>query len=77
MERLEADHETLERMAAAAGGHVWAPDSLRGLEDALSHQAVAREERSQIVLWDHPLVFIVFVLLVSFEWLLRRRRGLV
>ena len=77
MERLEADHETLERMAAAAGGHVWAPDSLGGLDDALSRQAVVREERAQVVLWDHPLVFIIFVLLVSFEWLLRRRRGLV
>ena len=77
MERLEADHEMLERVASASGGRIWAPDSLRGLDQALAQEAVAREERSQVVLWDHPLVFVVFVLLVSAEWLLRRRRGLV
>jgi hypothetical protein len=77
MERLEADHETLERVAAASGGRMWAPDSLRGLDQALAQEAVAREERAQVVLWDHPLVFVIFVLLVSAEWLLRRRRGLV
>ena len=77
MERLEADHETLERLAAASGGRMWDPDSLNGLDHALSQEAVAREERSQVVLWDHPLVFVIFVLLVSAEWLLRRRRGLV
>jgi hypothetical protein len=77
MERLEADHETMERVATASGGRVWAPDSLRGLDQALTQQAVAHEERSQVVLWDHPLVFVIFVLLVSAEWLLRRRRGLV
>jgi hypothetical protein len=76
-ERLEADHELLERIASASGGHVWAPDSLRGIGGVLSEQAAAREERAQVVLWDHPLVFAVFVLLVSLEWLLRRRRGLV
>ena len=77
MERLEADHEMLERIASASGGRVWAPDSLRGLDAALSQEAIAHEERSQIVLWDNPIVFVIFVLLVSAEWLLRRRRGLV
>jgi len=77
MERLEADHETLERIASASGGRMWSPDSLNGLDRALAQEAVAREERSQVVLWDNPIVFVIFVLLVSAEWLLRRRRGLV
>ena len=77
MERLEADHELLERVASASGGHLWHPDSLQGLGDAMARRAAAEEERVQVALWDHPFLFVVFVILASLEWFLRRRRGLV
>jgi hypothetical protein len=77
MERLEADHELLERLASASGGHLWHPDSLAGLSEAMARRTAAEEERMQVALWDHPLFFIAFVILASLEWLLRRRRGLV
>jgi hypothetical protein len=76
-ERLEADHELLERVASVSGGRVWSPDSLSDLDHALALRAAADEERVQIAMWDHPFFFVVFVSLLSLEWFLRRRRGLV
>lgn len=77
MERLEADHEILERIAAASGGRTWSPDSLAGMRRVFSTLEANEEERVQLALWDHPLAFVLVVLLASVEWYLRRRRGLV
>jgi hypothetical protein len=77
MERLEADHELLERVAGATGGRLWHPDSLQTLAEELRTMAQSEEERVQLAVWDSPLLFVLFVLLVSAEWLLRRRRGLI
>jgi hypothetical protein len=35
MERLEADHEALHRLARASGGRVWNPDSLESLGEVM------------------------------------------
>lgn len=77
MERLEADHEILERIAAASGGRTWSPDSLGPMREVFSVLEQSEEERVQLALWDHPLAFVLVVVLASAEWFLRRRRGLV
>jgi hypothetical protein len=77
LERLEADHEALHRIARASGGRVWHPDSLAALGESMRSASRAGEERVQLALWDHPLFFAVIVVLASLEWFLRRRRGLV
>ncbi len=77
MERLEADHELLTRLAQAGGGAFWSPDSLHGLPATFRTLEREGEERLQVAVWDHPLLFTLFVLAASMEWLLRRRRGLV
>jgi hypothetical protein len=77
MERLEADHEVLERIATVSGGSFWMPDSLNGLSRTFGTLAQKEEERVQLALWDHPLLFALFVVFASLEWFLRRRRGLI
>ena len=77
LERLEADHEVLERIASVTGGSFWSPDSMGDLAGTFSTLAEEEEERVQLALWDHPLIFVLFVLFASAEWFLRRRRGLI
>jgi hypothetical protein len=77
MERLEADHELLGRIASTSGGRLWLPDSLDTLRDQFRSLDEAEEERVQVAIWDHPIIFALFVIFASTEWLLRRRRGLV
>ena len=77
MERLEANHELLEQLAVVTGGRLWDPDSLDLLSETFSTLDQEEEQRIQLALWDHPLIFVLFVLVTSLEWFLRRRRGLV
>jgi hypothetical protein len=77
MERLEADHELLARIAQASGGKLWSPDSLDGLSEEFRAIAQAEEERVQVALWDSPFAFALFVAFASAEWFLRRRRGMI
>jgi len=76
-ERLEPDHEVLERLAEATGGRVWSPDSLSTLARDLETVGRGEAEMRQVDLWDQPWVFAMFVLVGSSEWFLRRRRGLI
>jgi hypothetical protein len=77
MERLESDPEALLRLARASGGRLWHPDSLDALGETLRSASRAGEERVQLALWDHPVLFALIVVFASLEWFLRRRRGLV
>ncbi len=77
MERLEADHEILARVAQAGGGRLWLPDSLDALDEEFRTIAQAEEERVQVALWDNPVIFALFVAFASTEWFLRRRRGMI
>jgi hypothetical protein len=77
MERLEADHEILARIAQASGGKLWSPDSLGGLNEEFRAIAQAEEERVHVALWDSPFAFALFVAFASAEWFLRRRRGMI
>mgnify|MGYP000031213148 CR=1 FL=1 len=33
-------------------------------------------QAAEIKLWNHPLLFLVFIGVLTLEWLLRRRQGL-
>ncbi len=74
--RPEADHETLERLAASTGGQVL---ELGRLTDGL---AAIRDRSVQIPddvvepLWDSKLAWLLFVALISVEWAMRKAFGL-
>lgn len=67
----------LERIAAKTGGRFFAAEragSLAG-EIPLSTSGASLEER--LALWDMPVLFLLLMTLIGFEWLYRRWRGLV
>jgi hypothetical protein len=71
-----ASPDLLRRLASRSGGAVLAPDEaaerLGGLVAARRQQLAAFE----IKLWNHPAVFVLFVVVLAAEWALRRRIGL-
>jgi hypothetical protein len=74
--RLRPDAGTLDQIARVSGG---AATDRGGLDDLLSRlpDVVRRVGRvREIELWNHLALFISFVVLLSVEWFLRRRRGL-
>ncbi|MGD8396147.1 MAG: hypothetical protein PVF43_11800, partial [Candidatus Eiseniibacteriota bacterium] len=71
-----ANPDLLRRLAARSGGAMLAPgevaERLGGLVAARRQQLAAVE----IKLWNHPAVFVLFVVVLAIEWALRRRIGL-
>lgn len=74
--RVRPDPGTLEQIARASGG---VATDAEGLESVLSRlpDAVRRIGRvREIDLWNQIGLFIAFIVVLSIEWFLRRRRGL-
>ena len=73
----------LARMTSAAGGRLVAPEQLPGLLNEIHENPQATEIRAQArwqladTLWDAWLFFLGVVALLSFEWGLRKKWGLV
>ncbi len=73
---MERDDRVLGRIAERTGGRAYDIDDVRGLpEDVLlTNSGVTARATSD--LWDAPLVFLLFLLLLGIDWGWRRWRGL-
>lgn len=70
---LDADHTTLVHLATETDGWVAEPDSFAAIPDQLPNRArtlVTPPRRAS--LWDRPIVLIVLISLLTFEWIGRR-----
>ncbi len=75
--RLEANHETLEQMAAATGGQVIELDQLDEAFAAIPDRSVRIPDDITEPLWDSKIVLMLFVFAISTEWILRKMFGLI
>ena len=66
----------LTQLSAMTGGQFYAVEESDQLLDDLSFSDVTTQQTQDIQLWNHPLVLFLFILLLTAEWLLRRRYGL-
>lgn len=75
--RAEMREGILRRIADETGGRFYRADEVDALADEipLSKSGVSVQER--LPLWDMPIVFLLLIMLLGFEWLYRRWRGLV
>ncbi len=74
--RPEADHDTLERIAAATGGAVIELNDLEAAFGAIRDRSVRIPDDLVEPLWDSKLVLMLFVTMISMEWVLRKAFGL-
>jgi hypothetical protein len=69
----QADHATLAQLALATGGAVIPPEQLSTLADRLPNRERRVTGSPEIeTLWDRPITLILFMLLVTAEWLGRK-----
>ena len=72
-----ADRPLLERLAAAGGGLFFTADEVDSVPERLPFAVETTTRQVEEDLWDSPLLFSGILLLLSGEWLWRRRRGAV
>ena len=67
---------TLEALAKGTGGHAVTPDRISELVEAFGEGRRTVQERREIALWNSPYVLLLLALLLTAEWLLRKKGGL-
>ncbi len=72
---LQANHNVLQSISRVSGGWVIPPDSLRILQ-TLQGRTLTTTEQTSVELWNHRLVLLVIILVLSVEWIIRKRRGM-
>jgi len=76
MGNVRPDRAVLEALAKGTGGKVVTPDALGTLAKAFGEGRREVQERREYALWDNPYVLILLALLLTAEWLLRKKGGL-
>ena len=76
LSELTADHDFMAQTAQLAGGAVSAIDDAESLLSFFGAAKEVLKERHDTKLWDKLPLLLLFVGLVTAEWILRRRAGL-
>lgn len=75
-----ADYQLMEEIAKLSGGSLIPPEELEYYLKELQSERLPTLELTEIrrtPLWDNPYVLLLFVGMISTEWYLRKRNGLV
>jgi uncharacterized membrane protein len=71
------NRDLLEKLSQATGGRYWEQSELERLPKEISYSEAGISVRDTKELWDMPVVFMVLLGLMSADWLLRRKWGVV
>ncbi len=66
----------LEALAKGTGGRVVAPDAVGSLAELFGEGRRTVRERREYALWNNPFVLALLAVLLTLEWLLRKKGGL-
>lgn len=76
LSQSSANEELLEQMALASGGQFLREEQIGQLPDLLSPLSSGRVVESETLIWQSYWWFIAMMLLLTAEWILRKRAGL-
>jgi len=71
------NRQLLEQLAQQTGGRYWKPSDLKNLPRDISYSQAGISVRNTDELWNMPIVFLLLLGLPAFEWLLRRKWGVI
>jgi hypothetical protein len=73
---ITATRDHVDRIAAATGGRVMTPSEYEKLKADFGGGSKRIADRVEFQLWSLPPLFILIVLLLTVEWVLRKRASL-
>jgi len=74
--QLDLNEDLLRRMAAATGGEYLREENISRLADLLAPMSQGRVIESDTILWQSYWWFALVVLILTAEWILRKRAGM-
>ena len=74
--RIEVDEAALRTLARLTRGRAYTQATAAGIPDELKSRRRQEFRRQEISLWNAPWFFVVLLLCLTAEWLLRKRRAL-
>jgi hypothetical protein len=75
-QRPELDETLLKKLAAAGGGKYYAPDELLQWAKSLPDNPLTISRELEFEMWNAPILFLIFVLALTVEWVMRKLTGL-
>jgi hypothetical protein len=75
-EQTPMNRDLLVRLSGMTGGRFYTAGEADRLSGEMDLRETVTEYAQNVQLWHHPVIFVLFVALLSCEWLLRRRYGL-
>lgn len=76
MGQVRPERAAMEALAKGTGGRVVTPDALATLAEAFGEGRRVVQERREYALWNNVYVLLLLGLLLTAEWLLRKKGGL-
>jgi hypothetical protein len=73
----ELQQTFLKSLAEASGGSYVSPDSLEVVAKKLQPQPIQKNFIQQFALWNNSHILIIIILLLSAEWFIRKKKGMV
>ena len=73
---VAANRKLLQQLADVSGGELFTPDTVGLLAERLTPPDVRSAKRQELELWDNWPVLILFFVLLTGEWLVRKLNGL-
>jgi len=75
-QKPELDVPELKKIAAAGGGKYYEPNHIAEWAKSLPNNALVIRNEQEIELWNNWRLFVLFLVPISLEWLVRKRKGL-
>ena len=75
-ENTQAYEPLLREIAQASNGNYYRPSEMDQLVNSVKLTERVKTTSYDIVLWDHPWLFFSLIILLCFEWIMRKRQGL-
>ena len=73
----QQNRQLLQLLSTETSGRYWEPNAINDLPKDISYSEAGISVRTTNPLWNMPVIFLVLLGLLSAEWLLRRRWGIV
>ena len=73
----EQNRQLLQQLSTQTGGRYWDPNAIEDLPKNISYSEAGISVRTTNPLWNMPVIFLVLLSLLSAQWLMRRKWGVV